>query len=558
MAISDAQLQQLLVDGKFLTQDQSDTINSSMQEKHISYYDALLDKDYLTDENIGKLVADYYNLQPIVLKHTSIPHEVLTIIPENISKQHNIIAYAQDPNNIFVATSNPENANLLELLKKKTRKNITVKYATIRDIEDTFSLYKKHLQVVFESMFQEAVQKAGKGGENDAPITQIVDMLIEYAYDNKASDIHIEPKKSESIIRFRIDGILHDVLHLPKTIHDQIITRIKVKSRLRTDEHFSAQDGKMTASTDHEDIDIRVSIIPIVHGEDCVMRLLTSRNRSFNLSNLGMNDHDLELVQKGFVRPYGMVLSTGPTGSGKTTTMYAIVKILNTRERNIATIEDPVEYDIEGISQIQVNPKTNLTFAEGLRSILRQDPDTIFVGEIRDRDTVGIAVNSALTGHLVLSTLHTNDAASSIIRMIDMGVEPFLIASSINIIIAQRLVRTICESCKISQSKSKAELLKYFPKELISKYYKNDGELHLYMGKGCKVCHNTGYIGRLGLFEVLEMTDNIKKLVVAKADSDDIIKLAKKEGMITMLEDGLDKIERGITTVEEVLRVTRM
>jgi len=558
MAISDAQLQQLLVDGKFLTQDQSDTINSSMQEKHISYYDALLDKDYLTDENIGKLVADYYNLQPIVLKHTSIPHEVLTIIPENISKQHNIIAYAQDANNIFVATSNPENANLLELLKKKTCKNITVKYATIRDIEDTFSLYKKHLQVVFESMFQEAVQKAGKGGENDAPITQIVDMLIEYAYDNKASDIHIEPKKSESIIRFRIDGILHDVLHLPKTIHDQIITRIKVKSRLRTDEHFSAQDGKMTASTDHEDIDIRVSIIPIVHGEDCVMRLLTSRNRSFNLSNLGMNDHDLELVQKGFVRPYGMVLSTGPTGSGKTTTMYAIVKILNTRERNIATIEDPVEYDIEGISQIQVNPKTNLTFAEGLRSILRQDPDTIFVGEIRDRDTVGIAVNSALTGHLVLSTLHTNDAASSIIRMIDMGVEPFLIASSINIIIAQRLVRTICESCKISQSKSKAELLKYFPKELISKYYKNDGELHLYMGKGCKVCHNTGYIGRLGLFEVLEMTDNIKKLVVAKADSDDIIKLAKKEGMITMLEDGLDKIERGITTVEEVLRVTRM
>jgi type II secretory ATPase GspE/PulE/Tfp pilus assembly ATPase PilB-like protein len=341
-------------------------------------------------------------------------------------------------------------------------------------------------------------------------------------------------------------------------VHDRIISRIKVLSNLRTDEHMSAQDGKMTAHMEEEDLDIRVSILPVTQGEKAVLRLLSSHSREYTLSNLGMSPADLKKVTKAFSRSYGMILSTGPTGSGKTTSIYAILKILNTREKNIMTIEDPVEYRIGGANQVHVNAKTNLTFANGLRSILRQDPNVIFVGEIRDSETAGIAVNAALTGHLVLSTLHTNDAATAIPRLTDMKVEPFLVASTVNVIIAQRLVRQICSSCKIEEKIQAIEIVKHFPIELVEKHFGKLTEITIFKGKGCKICRNTGYTGRVGLFEVLEVTKGIRVLISEKADSDIIAQAAIKEGMETMLDDGLKKVATGVTTIEEVIRVTKV
>ncbi len=405
------------------------------------------------------------------------------------------------------------------------------------------------------------MKKSGFGtaaaGLERIPAEKIVDMLIRYAYQDGTSDIHIEPQEDASLVRFRIDGILHDVLTLPKALHDQIIARIKVISRLRTDEHLSPQDGKMRMKLEEENLDIRVSILPIVDGEKVVMRLLSSKARQLNLKDLGMNDFDLTKVHHGYTKSYGMILSTGPTGSGKTTSIYSILKILNTREKNITTTEDPVEYRIKGVNQIQVNPKTDLTFANSLRSILRQDPNIVFVGEIRDAETANIAVNAALTGHLVLSTLHTNDSATALPRLMDMGVEPFLVASTVNVIVAQRLVRQICEMCKSSYSVTLEDIVKNLPQDAVKRHF-DKKIVTLYQGKGCKVCHNTGYTGRSGVFEVLEVTPTIKKLIVQKADSDIIVAEAIKSGMSTMLDDGLDKCVKGQTTIEEVLRVTKV
>jgi type II secretory ATPase GspE/PulE/Tfp pilus assembly ATPase PilB-like protein len=309
---------------------------------------------------------------------------------------------------------------------------------------------------------------------------------------------------------------------------------------------------------DEEDLDIRVSILPIADGEKVVLRLLASKFRQFSLIDLGMNEKDLKKVTDAYGKSYGMILSTGPTGSGKTTSIYAILKILNTRDKNITTIEDPAEYRIKGVNQINVNAKTNLTFANGLRSILRQDPNIIFVGEIRDSETAGIAVNASLTGHLVLSTLHTNDAATALPRLIDMNVEPFLVASTVNVIIGQRLVREICEICKGTRTITKEELLKNLPEETFSKYLGKEDNINIYQGAGCKICHMTGYAGRIGVFEVLEVTKSIKDLITKRMDADVILQKAIEEGMTTMLDDGLEKVAKGLTTIEEVLRVTKI
>lgn len=313
----------------------------------------------------------------------------------------------------------------------------------------------------------------------------------------------------------------------------------------------------MRLTIPEEQLDIRVSILPVTGGEKVVMRLLSSKSREYSLSSLGMAEGDLAKLERAYAQTYGMILSTGPTGSGKTTSIYAILKVLNTREKNITTIEDPVEYWIKGANQVQVNVKTNLTFADGLRSILRQDPNIIFVGEIRDSETAGIAVNAALTGHLVLSTLHTNDAATAIPRLSDMGVEPFLVASTVRVIVAQRLLRKICDGCKSSLDFARADLLKHFSKEIILKYFPQGDTITTYHGSGCKMCHNTGYKGRLGVFEVLEVSQEIRKLIASKADAEIINQQAIKEGMQSMLEDAMIKVQKGLTTLEEVIRVTK-
>ena len=519
---------------------------------------ALVEKGVLTDEQLGALVAAYHKVPYIELSKISIPEDIFHIVPEKIARKQKAIAFARDGTGVKVALSDPTNTPFIEMIAKKTGQKVLVHYSTDRDVENTLQVYKKVLQKTIDELLKEDIKKATTSVYDDLPIAKIVDVLIDAAYQDKASDIHIEPEESQSLIRFRIDGVLHEVLRVPKVLHDRIITRIKVLSGLRTDEHMSAQDGKMRMALEEENLDIRVSIIPIAEGEKAVLRLLSSRSREYTLVDLGMNEADLKKVTAAYNKSYGMILSTGPTGSGKTTSIYAILKILNTREKNITTIEDPVEYRIKGANQVQVNAKTNLTFANGLRSILRQDPNIIFVGEIRDSETAGIAVNAALTGHLVLSTLHTNDAATAIPRLSDMKVEPFLVASTVNIIIAQRLVRKICDMCKTTVTMSEEELKKHLPEESIKRHFGDEATLTLYKGKGCKICHNTGYNGRLGVFEVLEVSKDIRQLISGHSDSDEINKKALEEGMTTMLDDGLTKVKKGLTSIEEVVRVTKV
>lgn len=556
--ISNEELLAILRESQLIPEENLIKLSQSSKDKNLSLYQTLIDSDLIDDEQLGQVVADYLKIPFVNLSKISIADNILNIVPELVAKKQKVIAFDRDAKGLKLAMADPNNEEIQQFIAKKVEEKVIPYLATDRDIDGALVLYQKELQNTFDEMLKEAVDNNAQNAQSsEAPISKIVDLLIEYAYQNKASDIHIEPDEKRSLVRFRIDGVLHDVLTVPPALHDQIVTRIKVLSKLRTDEHLSAQDGKMQAKLEAEDLDIRVSIVPIIENEKVVMRLLSSRSRKFSLEDLGMSEKDLEKVTNAFNKPYGMVLSTGPTGSGKTTSIYAIVKILNTREKNIATIEDPVEYDIEGINQIQVNPKTNLTFADGLRAILRQDPDIIFVGEIRDAETAGIAVNSAMTGHLVLSTLHTNNAATALPRLTDMEVEPFLIASTVNVIIGQRLVRKICEKCRISETTTLAELEKHLPKEIIKKLFDGKKEVRTYKGKGCLVCHSTGYVGRIGIFEVLEVSEVIRELIIAKADADEITKKAISEGMSTMLEDGLKKVLNGITTVEEILRATK-
>lgn len=555
MDISNDKVEELLVEPRHISEaDFKSAMLEVSATRNIS--DILLDKSLIADKQLGQIMADYLRIPFVDLAQTSVVPEILRIIPEIVAKKQQIIAFAKDQDGLKVATSNPTNTEEIKFIEKKSGEHVVVYYATSRDIAQALRLYAKDIQKTFDELLSEQVETASKGIGGEVPLIKMVNLFFEYAYTSKASDIHIEPRNKSFLVRFRIDGVLHDILELPKNLYDQVVSRIKVLAKLRTDEHLSAQDGKLRIKIEQEDIDVRVSIVPIVAGEKIVMRLLSSHSRQLFLTDLGMSEADLEKVKAGFKKPYGMILATGPTGSGKTSSIYAILTILNTREKNIASIEDPVEYDIEAVNQIQVNEKTNLTFADGLRSILRQDPDIIFVGEIRDKETAGIAVNSATTGHLVLSTLHTNDAATTLPRLIDMEVEPFLIASTVNTIIAQRLVRKICERCRISENVSLSDLSKTLSPILIEKYFGNKQNIRLYRGKGCEVCHDTGYTGRVGIFEVLEVTPKIRELIVSKSDADVIQAQAITEGMTTMLESGLQKVAMGITTLEEILRVT--
>ncbi len=558
MSLSDDQLKSLVLNAKIVDQKQLQEIAEYARNAQMSLTDALLEKDATTDQNLGNLIAGAYKVPFVVLAKLSLSEEISRVIPEKIARKYRVIPFARDESGIKVAMSDPKNMLLIEMISKKTGQNVIPYYATERDIYNKLWVYRKDLQKTFDALVNEQIKTAGKNVAVEAPIAKIVTLIINYAYEDRASDLHIEPEEKDTLVRFRVDGILHDVLYLPKKIHDQVVTRIKVLSSLRTDEHMAPQDGKMRIELEEEDLDIRVSILPIVYGEKVVLRLLASHFRQFSLVDLGMNPVDLQKVTNAFSKSFGMILSTGPTGSGKTTSIYAILKIINTREKNITTIEDPVEYRIKGVNQIQTNAKTDLTFASGLRSILRQDPNVIFVGEIRDSETAGIAVNAALTGHLVLSTLHTNDAATALPRLIDMKAEPFLVASTVNVIVAQRLVRKICEMCKTAVDLNLSQLPQNLPQEKIKKYFGDQPNIKIYKGRGCEICHFTGYAGRIGVFEVLEVSTEIKKLITAKNDSNVVLQQAMKEGMTTMLDDGLAKVAKGLTTIDEVLRVTKV
>jgi len=537
---------------------QLDDAFTTSQQRNIPLGNILLDKNLISDSDLGRLISQILGVPLINLSKVLIPLEILMIIPELIARKERMIAFKKDENGLHVAMENPVNIAIVQFLQNKLGIPLLTYYATQRDIDTALSLYLKDIGKAFGDIMKENLQQAtGKGQNVEPPIIKIVETTLSYAYKNGASDIHIEPGEVNALVRFRIDGILHDIILFPMTLYPEIVRRIKVLAKLRTDEAQEPQDGKLEFVVDDKKSDIRVSTVPVKRGEKIVMRLLSEGSRQISLLTLGFSQSDLQQIEAAYNKPYGAILATGPTGSGKTTTMYAILKLLNNRDVNIMTIEDPVEYDIEGVNQMQVNPKTNVTFAAGLRSILRQDPNIILVGEIRDKETADIAINAAMTGHLVLSTLHTNDSATAVPRLFDMGIEPFLIASTVNVIIAQRLVRKIHTVCRISEEVPREKLTGYLGEPLINKIFGTHPTIRLYRGKGCDLCHNSAYEGRIGIFEVMILTDDVKQAIVSKQNAAVIRALCQKNGMRTMLEDGLEKVKAGDTTIEEIFRVTK-
>lgn len=554
MLISDTDLRTLVLKNKLLIAKNLDDFSDIQKNGSETLLSVILRSGLISEEILYPEIAKYLSVPFIKLKVSSISKENLNLLPEKVAKNKKSVIFDRDKTSIKLATTENPNEELISLISQKTNQKVKVYLVTPTDLKKVFPLYRLPLQGAIDKILHDTSDSSLE----TAPIRKIVDLLIDYAYQDGASDIHVEPEEHAFMIRFRIDGILHDFLTLPRDLLDRVVSRIKVLARLRTDEHLSPQDGKFRFSLEDENLDIRVSIIPIADGEKVVMRLLTSKSREYSLENLGFSGDDLKTVKKALEKSYGMILSTGPTGSGKTTTIYSLIKLLNTRERNITTIEDPVEYRIKGVNQIQVNAKTNLTFANGLSSILRQDPNIIFVGEVRDSETAAIAVNAALTGHLVFSTLHTSDAVGAVPRLLDMGIEPFLLTSTVNIIIAQRLLRRICEDCKHSYIVSRKELAKNIPEDSLKRNFGTSSEIKFFQGKGCPTCHQTGYVGRAGIVEVLTMTKTIRKLIIGGGDSDQVLEAALKDGMITMFDDGLRKAHLGITTIDEVLRVTKV
>ncbi|MFA5126612.1 MAG: GspE/PulE family protein [Patescibacteria group bacterium] len=558
-AFSDDKIYQIITKIGLIKPDVLDMALKTAREKNEDLATFLIKQDLIKPQEIGQLIANNLHVKYANLAKENIKSDVLTLLPEIVARKQRVILFARDAEGAKVAMSDPFDYPMIKALEKKLGDKVLPFYSTDYEINNSFSLYRQTIQKEYVSNIQKNAIKAQGATQEDISVVRLVDDVISYGFINHASDIHIEPTEKEIVVRFRIDGILYDIINLPKNILEMIVARIKILAKLRTDESRSAQDGKIITEVEGIKVDIRVSILPIIHGEKVVMRLLSSQGKQFTLEELGMSEADLAKVTEAINKPYGMVLSTGPTGSGKTTTLYALIKLLNHRDVNICTIEDPVEYSLDGVNQVQVNPMTNLTFAAGLRSLLRQDPDVIMVGEIRDNETAGIAVNSAMTGHMVLSTLHTNDAATALPRLIDMHIEPFLVASTINVIIGQRLVRRICMKCIYSYTLNPQEVNDLRQQINLDKFVdaQQVKEIRVYKGKGCDNCNHTGYSGRLGIFEVLQLSENIKELILGRADSDQIQKQAMANGMVSMLEDGFIKAFAGKTTMEEVFRVTK-
>lgn len=560
MKITEEFLKKILVDSDLVSKSDFILAAEEAQKRNQKLDEILTEKGLVSDEELGQLIADETGFPFINLQKVKINKEVLEIVPEIMAKEQGIIIFERTKEGLEAAMLNPEELEIKEFIEKKTGEKVIPHFTTKRNILATLKYYRKEIKEEFEDLIGKSVEEFKKiepRAPQSLPITKIVDLILNYGYENRASDIHIEPYAKKTILRYRIDGILHDVLELPRDIHDFLVSRIKILAKLRTDEHESAQGGHFSFETSEEKIDVRVSIVPIEKGEKIALRILAEKTRGLDLEGLGLRQRDLKILEENIRKSWGMTLVTGPTGHGKTTTLYAILKVLNKREVNIFTIEDPIEYDIEGINQIQVNPKTNLTFAEGLKAIVRQNPDIIMVGEVRDEETAKLAVNAAMTGHLVLSTFHATDSATTLVRLLDMGIEPFLVTSTVNLVIAQRLVRRICPKCVESFEVSFSEISRILSKDLALKFFKGKEKIRIYRGRGCPLCQKTGYLGRVGIFEFLEMTQLVKDLVIAKADAQKIREAAQKLGMVTMIEEGLQKVEEGVTTLEEVLRAIK-
>ncbi|MGD8373436.1 MAG: GspE/PulE family protein [Candidatus Woesebacteria bacterium] len=535
-------LKSILTGQDYISQKDSNLAEKASKNSD-EYVDYLLREGLLTKALLGQALAEAYRLPYSDLVMHPPLKEDISKIPEDLAKKQRVVVVKDAVDLTTIATDSPNNIDATALKSVLSNKAIKLTYALPEYIAATLSGYQRPLETRFSQIIA--------GSRRIAP--EIVEEIIKDAVAYRASDIHFEPHQNSVVVRFRVDGRLRNAGTIPKEFYENVLNRIKVEAGLRIDEHYAAQDGAIQKKLESRTVDLRVSLIPTVDGEKVVMRVLGSYVQSFNFADVGLSDANREKLYNYANKPFGMILATGPTGSGKTTTLYSLIKMLNTPSVNITSIEDPVEYKIFGVNQIQVREATGITFAKGLRSIVRQDPDIILVGEIRDRETAEISVNAALTGHLLLSTFHANDAATAIPRLVDMGVEPFLIASTLEVVIARRLVRTICNSCKFGMPLANAISSLQNNKAKIETYFSANDTV--YAGKGCEVCGNTGYSGRTALFELVEITPEMQDLILKKPSTREVAELSHGQGSKTMFEDGIDKIKGGQTTISEVLRV---
>ena len=571
--------EQFLLAEKFLTAKDMISARTEQTKNKLGFDDALLSLKIMDEERLTRAKAIFFRLPYIDLRNQSMPKDMVNILPKETVENYQFLPFAKEKNLIRVALTEPNDLQALEALEFFAQKNqvrIELYLTSKTSFQEALKKGRTISTEVSEALaaIQEKKNKEeerekktierlapGRGISAEPPITQIVDVIIKHAITARASDIHIEPQETDLRIRYRVDGILHSSLIVPKIVHPAIISRIKILSNLKIDEQRLPQDGRFHMDVDKHSIDFRVSTLPTVNGEKIVLRILDKSGGVPTLEELGLSGMKLERLKESITKAHGMLLVTGPTGSGKSTTLYAVLDIVNKIGVNIVTLEDPVEYFIPGINQSQINPDIGLTFASGLRSILRQDPNVIMVGEIRDKETAELAVHSALTGHLVFSTLHTNDAVGAIPRLLDMGIEPFLLTASVNVVMAQRLVRRICSSCR-KEASVPAEIQKLFKEELqgIPEGESKGVDLEkikIFAGTGCKICGQSGYQGRVAIMEVLPLSEKIKDLVLNHESVQKLRDQGRIEGMIGMKQDGLLKVLKGDTTLQEVMRVTK-
>ncbi|MBI2797733.1 type II/IV secretion system protein [Candidatus Saccharibacteria bacterium] len=536
-------IKQSLVRDQKLNAQQLASIEHLIKLHNIDFIDYLISQNVADKEYIGQAVARYYGLNYIDLDSNQPLKELVMLVPKNVTAENRVVYYYKDSARAIFVTDQPKQPGLKEKLAQYIGGlRFELAYSLSEDIDVVLARYRTPLATRFNQIIQ----------QQDRVAPDIIDEIVKDALVLDVSDIHLEPEESVVLIRFRIDGVLREAGQLPLKYYDSILNRLKVQAKMPIDVHGASQDGAIRYSIDEVSVDIRISIVPTLNGETVALRLLAGNSKNLNFKNLGFNVFDLRLINQQIHRPFGMIVTTGPTGSGKTTTLYSMLKLLNSSDINITTIEDPVEYKLFGINQIQVNRATGLNFAEGLRTIVRQDPDIILVGEIRDRETAKMAVNAALTGHLLFSTFHANDSATAIPRFIDMGVEPFLLASTLNTVIAQRLMRTICKICTKSFVADIDQLKKRIPN---AERYFHKPKVTLYYGEGCESCNYSGYKGRVAIYEILIVSPSIKELIVKNPSSRLIWEQAQKEGARTLFEDGIVKVLNGRSTLEELLRV---
>lgn len=590
MRISDNTIEKILKQGGILTESQLADLKTTAERSKRTLQETIIEDKVLEERELAKLVGDYIGTPFVEIEPKDIPDEVLKRIPEHIARQYNVVLFAVDKDGApMLAMEDPDDVQALNFIQKEIGYNLRVFLATKSNILDCLENYRGDVNDELDEVI--AIQRDDSDAENakeeefaeDSPIAQTVNLLLEYAIKSHASDIHIEPREEFVQVRYRIDGVLREVNKLPHNVLGALVSRIKILSNLKIDERRVPQDGRFKIKVSGKQYALRVSTLPIADGEKIVMRVLDESNQAISLDKLGYWGLSLATIKNAMAQPNGMILVTGPTGSGKSTSLFSVLSELNTPDVNISTIEDPVEYKIPGVNQTQTNAKAGMTFASGLRALLRQDPNIIMVGEIRDGETANLGVQAALTGHLVFSTLHTNNAATCLPRLLDMDIEPFLIASTVKAVIGQRLVRRLCQSCRQAYTPSQEELnyitqmfnitpesmphLHELEEQAASESIGGDTpmgttdativQLWKPSPEGCDECGHNGFKGRVGIYEVLGISVAIQKMITANATSNDIQEQAISEGMITMQMDGLIKSFRGVTTIEEILRATR-